>query len=497
MARNTPIDLVLSGSLWSRLRAHLFPGDGDEHGAIIAAGVSRTDQGVRLLARDLFLAEDGVDYMPGQRGYRMLTADFVRDRALYCREEKLAYLAIHNHGGHDRVAFSADDLRSHERGYPAIQDLTRGQIVGGLVFAERAVAGDLWIDGSRESLRRARILGGSFTELRPAPLPSFKSDSAYDRQARLFGDRGQALLSAQRVGVVGLGGVGSWVSECLARMGVGELILVDPDRLELSNVSRVVNSARRDALAALTAAERPKWLRERGARWARKKVSVAAAAARRANPKVQIETFDANVADAEPALALAKCDYLFLAADTMQARLVFNAIVHQYLVPGVQLGAKVPVNPHGGEVGRVFSVVRPVLPDSGCLWCNGLILPDRLADEALTPEERRAQRYVDEPEIVAPSVITLNAVAASHGVNDYLFRTTGLRDDGAAAEYIFVEPRTQHVRYEVPRRDPGCIECGAVSASRLARGDHAQLPVRTAATQRTKRNLRARSADVK
>ena len=35
------------------------------------------------------------------------------------------------------------------------------------------------------------------------------------------------------------------------------------------------------------------------------------------------------------------CDYLFLAADTMRARLLFNAIVHQYLVPGVQVGAKV------------------------------------------------------------------------------------------------------------------------------------------------------------
>lgn len=35
------------------------------------------------------------------------------------------------------------------------------------------------------------------------------------------------------------------------------------------------------------------------------------------------------------------CDYLFLAADSMRARLVFNALVHQYLIPGVQLGSKI------------------------------------------------------------------------------------------------------------------------------------------------------------
>jgi hypothetical protein len=36
-------------------------GDGDEHGAVIAAGTARSPRGNRLLARDLFLAKDGVD----------------------------------------------------------------------------------------------------------------------------------------------------------------------------------------------------------------------------------------------------------------------------------------------------------------------------------------------------------------------------------------------------------------------------------------------------
>jgi hypothetical protein len=37
------------------------------------------------------------------------------------------------------------------------------------------------------------------------------------------------------------------------------------------------------------------------------------------------------------------------------------------------------------------------------------------------------QRYVDEPEVVAPSVITLNAVAVSHAADDFMFYMTGLR----------------------------------------------------------------------
>ncbi len=126
----------------------------------------------------------------------------------------------------------------------------------------------------------------------------------------------------------------------------------------------------------------------------------------------------------------------------MQARLVFNALVHQFLIPGTQLGAKVPVDARTGEVGRVFSVVRPIMPGETCLSCNGLISATKLQEEALTPEERRAQRYVDEPDIPAPSVITLNAVAAAHGVNDYLFRLTGLRDARLKEEFVYYEPRT-------------------------------------------------------
>jgi hypothetical protein len=454
-------ELVLPEKIWDELNAHLFRGDLDEHGAVIAAGVARAGSTVRLLARNVFLARDGVEYVQGQRGYRMLTAEFVRDCALFCRDESLAYLAVHNHGGRDAVAFSSDDLRSHERGYPALRDVTRGQIVGGIVFAENAVAGDLWLAKGRAPLTRARIVGGSVTDLYPSlPLAPDAAGPAYDRQARLFGDRGQAILTKLRVGVIGLGGIGSLVAEYLTHLGVGHLVLVDHDRLDVTNLSRVVGSVPQDAVQA------------------HHKVDIAEREGKRTRPTLEVTRYATSVVDDAVARALAECDYLFLAADSMQARLVFNAIVHQFLVPGVQLGAKVPVDRETGEVGRVYSVVRPVLPGQICLWCNGLIPAEKLQEEALTPEERRAQRYVDEEEIPAPSVITLNAVAASHGVNDFLFRVMGLRTRGAVEDFAYFEPRTGTVRYDRPRADASCSECSASPMSRFARGDALPLPTR-------------------
>ena len=157
-----PFSLRLPLPMVDKLEAQLFPGDGDEHGAVIGASVVETSRGCRLLGRRLFLAEDGVDYVPGNHGYRMLTADFVRRSVLACAEEGLAYLAVHNHLGTDRVAFSCTDMASHRRGYPALVDILNGPPVGGLVFARKAVAGDLWLSAvHQEELDNTVVVGRS------------------------------------------------------------------------------------------------------------------------------------------------------------------------------------------------------------------------------------------------------------------------------------------------------------------------------------------------
>jgi hypothetical protein len=158
-----PWRLVMPEELYEQLHAHLFPGDNDEHGAVIAAGLAASfDGGMRLLARDLHLAVDGHDYVPGKRGYRMLHADFVRDHILACRDERLVYLAVHNHGGTDTVGFSPDDFQSHERGYPALLDVANGMPVGALVFAKRALAGDIFQTDAALNSKKPRSWAGGF-----------------------------------------------------------------------------------------------------------------------------------------------------------------------------------------------------------------------------------------------------------------------------------------------------------------------------------------------
>jgi hypothetical protein len=472
--------LIMPEGIRTRLWTHLFPGDDDEHGAVIAAGIARSSRGLRLLARDLFLAEDGIDYVPGQRGYRMLRADFIREKARYCRDRGLAYLAIHNHRGTTTVAFSPDDTASHERGYPALLDISRGLPVGALVIAHQAVAGDIWLHRDRRvDLHETRVVGRSIERLYalPPPRPQGRG-AAYERQSRLLGDRGLDLLAGAKVGVIGAGGMGSLIVELLARLGVGWMLVADPERIDITNLSRIVDSTRFDARTWLTEFDRPAWMRRLGARIAAKKVNIARRVARRANPGIRFEIIAGNFADRAVAQRFADCDYLFLAADSTQARLVFNALVHQYLIPGVQVGAKARVDEATGDVLDVFSVTRPVIPDCGCLWCNELISPAELQREAATTAERRAQNYLNEPDVVVPSVITLNASAASLATNDFLFAYTGLTMPDAAREYLRIRPRQRGIVADGPRQDPECTECGNADESRRGMGDAVQLPVR-------------------
>ena len=66
------------------------------------------------------------------------------------------------------------------------------------------------------------------------------TDARYDRQIRVreFGAKAQELLAKARVGIVGIGALGSRIAEELARAGVGYLRLIDRDWVELSNLHR-------------------------------------------------------------------------------------------------------------------------------------------------------------------------------------------------------------------------------------------------------------------
>jgi bacteriocin biosynthesis cyclodehydratase domain-containing protein len=126
------------------------------------------------------------------------------------------------------------------------------------------------LDGTRTAAELERAFGrhrvrGALDALAEVSLVEDAADDErlpardrvrYDRQLRYFGDLAsggtavseyQRRLRAARVVMLGLGGLGSWASYALACCGVGQLVLVDGDRVEESNFNRQILYREHDA----------------------------------------------------------------------------------------------------------------------------------------------------------------------------------------------------------------------------------------------------------
>jgi tRNA A37 threonylcarbamoyladenosine dehydratase len=475
---------------WNHLSKHLFPGDRDEHGAALLCGAVRTDRGLRLVVREVVPAIDGVDYVPGVRGYRHLDGAFVTRQLRHAKDLGLVYLAAHNHGGGGQVAFSRSDLDSHERAYPTLLGVN-GEAVGGLVLSRRAVAGDVWLPGGVRSDVALTSIAGDFLDRRtdrgalyggPSASSAATRDATFARQALVFGSVGQELLGEMRVGIVGAGGVGMLVVQALSRLGVGQFVVVDPDHVSPSNLPRLPEARSRDATGWLGNGVMSRIGRQLGLSRPTSKVDLARRIIAHANPQAQVNAVRGDIADDPVARQLRSCDFIFLAADTMLARDVVNQIAYQYLIPTLQVGSKVVLNSANGSVADIFGVVRSLGTAPGCLRCNGLVNVSKLTEEAVaTEEQRRNQRYVDDPEVDAPSVITINAMSVGWAVNDFMHYATGLGRPSTGFRILRsrpVVPGGLQLTLQEPDADPNCHVCGNKPDSALSRGDAVELPTR-------------------
>lgn len=439
---------------YDKLYRHLFPGDHDEHGAVLLAGIVTRGSETILLVREVHPAIEGTDYVESKIGYRALSPKFIHKYITRARDLGLVYLAVHNHSSTTSVQFSTTDFDSHARGYPALLQIANGMPVGALVCGTQSMQADIWFPGGTTcDLEKATIIGRTIYELYPHPKrSSIANAEAHSRQINMFGARGQARLEAAKVGIIGLGGVGSLLAEYLARLGIGQFLLVDDDRVEHSNLSRLVGATEADI--------------------GRYKVDLAAEIIHRASPEADVTMLRTDVTLDQTARELSTADYLFLAADSMRARLVFNGLIHQYLLPGAQVGSKIRVS-SSGEIIDIHSVNRTIRPGLGCLLCNGLIDPTQLALEAKSDAERKAQAYGTS--FPNPSVITLNAAGAAAAANDFLLDYLAIRNE-TPVQYEHLNCLLNNRLLALPRADADCSECSR-TGMRFARGDGIELPV--------------------
>jgi hypothetical protein len=289
-----------------------------------------------------------------------------------------------------------------------------------------------------------------------------------DSTIQLWGKTDQATLADLRVGIVGCGGVGSILSEHLARLGVGELVFVDFDRLEEANFNRAQGARRIDV------------------RQERLKTEVAERVARRSATAKNFETHvvDGSVVDDDPEYAavpkLLDCDVILSGVDAARPRQVLGAVARAHCIPVIDGGSLLHADNEGAlepEAKVETAVAGPGWP---CFSCQRVWTQEDVDYEAENPEFRGERGYVpngvdpedDDETARDPSVIGVNAMVAGLMQRRFLAIVLSSADgvEGTLRLQIRDVEANWHTQWGC---EPDCNACA------VGVGDRGELPTGT------------------
>jgi len=410
--------LTFTEEQFLRLQKHLFSGDGKESAAIVLCGLTDHGARIRLLAHEIHTIPDKACTT---RTETQLTwpSELLVPHLETARRKNLAIVKIHSHpGGFD--AFSSADDQSDTDLFPSIHGWVDGSaphasvvmLPGGTMFGR--LIDD---DGGFLPLSRVAVVGDSirtFPHASDARLTIDRVLQTARMEAPLFGSKMTGDLGRFSVAVVGCSGLGSLVAELLARHGFGRIVLVDPDKIELKNLGRILNAYPSDI--------------------GQLKVDVAARAIHALQFGTVVETYPLDLATPGAVRAVASCDFVFGCMDSLAGRAILNRLATFYLLPYIDLGVRIDAD-QTGFIEQVCGAIQYVRPGGSSLTSRGMFsYEDAQADAVKRKDsERYAQlrkeRYIRGVQEEQPAVMALNMSIAPLGVMELFARLYRFRDD--------------------------------------------------------------------
>lgn len=312
-------------------------------------------------------------------------------------------LLAHTHPGGPGSYSAADD--HHEREVARVVAASSGgACLLSLLRHPGGWIGRLWRDGVALPVDVGWITARPLVPM--IQVREVPATAMWARQTLALGAGSLLKLRGLRVGVVGVGGLGAPIADGLVRLGVGSVVLVDPDRVEPSNVSRLVNSTFRDV--------------------GQLKVEMSKRRLLEICPEVDVLAVAVSIEDTEARQALATCDVVFLSTDNHTSRLVGWEVGRSAESLMIFVGTDPHVGPYGA-VDRVSAYVADLGPDDGCPVCAGVLDSEHLRREAMPVESLENERrdgYI--PGVENPAVLPWNLSAVGEALGRLLELIAGL-----------------------------------------------------------------------
>lgn len=240
--RVTPSSIVVGRFQWDTILFDLLSTPDLERAGVCFAGVRTNGKSESLLLRD-WMPVPKDEYLVQLGHHLEVSPVFWARVAKRSRQTGEAVVVIHSHPHDPKVPrFSPSDDGGEDVLFPKM--VARAQVpFASIVVSPGGCAARITRSlGRREAIQVKRV--GDSKSLEGARRQS----EFFDRQVRALGRSGQTVLAESVVGIVGAGGIGSQVIQQLAHLGIGRIVVVDPDRVSMSNLSRLVGASRIDAV---------------------------------------------------------------------------------------------------------------------------------------------------------------------------------------------------------------------------------------------------------
>jgi molybdopterin/thiamine biosynthesis adenylyltransferase len=413
--------------------------------------------------RCTFLVSEAVLPGPGERrvhGNASFEGSYV-ERVLSIAASRGAGVAfLHSHLGPGWQGMSSDDVAAESSLAPAVFATTGVPLVGLTLGTDGAWSARTWERGGRRQYDRqwcesVRVVGDGFRVTynnKLLPVPAFGTELT--RTISAWGEKKQADIARLRIGVVGTGSVGCIVAEAAARMGVGQVLLMDFDSVEEINLDRLLHSSRSDI--------------------GRSKVAVLSDALRKSATAKDFSVFpsESSIVEEEGFRAALDCDLLFSCVDRPWPRFALNLIAYAHLIPVIDGGLSIVAK---GVSGIRHCSIRSHIaaPSRRCLECLGQYKSEFVSQErdGLLDDPKYIGGLPDEhPLKASENVFGFSAMAASMEVMQMLsmiVQPSGIGNVGAQI-YHFTDGTIDKVR------SPNC-ETNCFFRSIVARGDRAGI----------------------
>lgn len=407
------ISLTMTDRQHALLKRHLFPGDGFEAVALLLCGRARGAPGAevrRLVVHRVVVIPYADCLVRTPTSVTWHTREYLIDVLAEAARKSMAIVKVHSHPtGYE--AFSAtDDDSDRELFERVFSFLDSNEPHGSMIMLPDGRAFGRWFDGQLIATPFGHVgKVGDDIEFWPSAHLARDEHAGNERTLQVLGEATFAVMRRLRIAVVGCSGTGSVVVEQLARLGVGRLILVDPDIVEHKNLNRILNSTYDDA-------ERQ-----------RPKVEVMARAITLMGLGTTVEVYHANLLEPSTVRAVSTADVVFGCMDGVEGRNALNRIAVAYVQPYFDTGVRLDADGNGG-IDDIWGTLHYVQPDGSSLMERGVYLREDLDAEALKrtdPDEYRRRRsagYIRGVPENRPAVVSTNTLYASLAVNEFLAR---------------------------------------------------------------------------